>query len=640
MIVPHLSRGRARERRAPVAAAGVIALASLLVLCTSSRDGGPPSGGDVASTADADATVAASPTAGTYALVSLGGRGRCLDAESAGGVATGAVQTWQCTSNNDNQRWRWTGDTFVASSGACIDGAPSAGGDARLVDCGSPSAHQLTREDDTTITNGLGACLDAVALGVENGARVKLLPCTGAVSQRWDLRAPLQGPSPAAQVWMTTPDQRALFARQPDVPLADAREDLPTITVDDSAVAQQIEGFGAALTDSSAWLMANALDDAARADLITKLFDPVAGIGLDYVRIPLGASDFSLSHYTYDDLPRGESDPALEHFSVAHDEQYILPAARAIAAANPRVRFMGSPWSAPAWMKTSQSLVGGSLEPSAYAAYAAYLLKTVEAFEARGVPLATLTIQNEPLFEAPDYPSMRMEANDQAAFVGEHLGPLFAGSPAGSKVGLLAYDHNWSEPGYPITVLSSEPARKFLKGSAFHCYRGSVEQQSLVHAAFPDHDIVFSECTGFGDFSDFGSDLIWGALNILIGTTRNWASTVLYFNLLLDQSSGPHAGGCSNCRGVTTVNRDNGAVSYGVEFYLLAHMSKFVTPGAHRVGSGVAAPVTQVVFLDPDGTHVLVVLNAASLDARVQVEDRGKRFVLNIPAGGLVTATW
>ncbi|HZP80961.1 MAG TPA: glycoside hydrolase family 30 beta sandwich domain-containing protein, partial [Chthonomonadaceae bacterium] len=454
------------------------------------------------------------------------------------------------------------------------------------------------------------------------------------------LHRPAQEERPVS-VWLTTPDQRHLLTLQPPARFGpDAGQNPLTIDLDESQTYQRMEGFGAALTESSAWLLQTKLNPAQRDRVMGKLFDPKAGIGLSYLRLPMGASDFALRSYTYDDMPPGQSDPALAHFSIAHDSDTLLPTLQQARALNPALQIMATPWSAPAWMKTSGSLNSGKLRPDAYAAYARYFVRFLRAYHDAGIPIHAVTLQNEPHHEPAGYPCMRMEPGEQAEFVKNHLGPQLA--EAGLKTHILVWDHNWNEPEYPIAVLRDAKARPYIAGSAFHAYEGSVEAQSRVHAAFPDKDLYFTECSGGEWATDFGGNLKWYAHNLLIGATRHWAKTVLLWNLALDEQHGPQNGGCTNCRGVVTIRQRTGEVVYNVETYLLGHASKFVLPGAVRIGSNTFGEqsIENVAFENPNGSLALIVLNGSEEAQTFKVRWRGQAFVTTLPAGALATFCW
>jgi glucosylceramidase len=437
--------------------------------------------------------------------------------------------------------------------------------------------------------------------------------------------------------WVTTGDRERLLHPEPPRPLRRFRGGAE-VTIGRDAL-QRMDGAGAALTDSAAWNLWTLLSPGERRSLLRRLFDPRHGAGLDLVRVVMGASDFARFSYTYDDMPPGASDPGLEHFSLGHDRAYILPIAREIRAINPSVRFMASPWSAPAWMKTSGALIGGSLRREYEEAYARYFVRFLRAYRAEGVPVEWVTVQNEPHFEPPGYPGMRMEAGQQARFVRDHLGPAIERAGLGTKI--LAWDHNWDEPGYPIEVLDDPGAKRHLAGSAFHCYGGDVSAQSAVHEAHPDRGIWFTECSG-GDWAPvFGDNLLWNVSTLLVGSTRNWSKGVLLWNLALDERHGPTNGGCADCRGVVTVDSAGAGVTFNEEYYALAHYGKAVRPGARRLSSeDVVEGVEQVAFRNPDGSRVLLLANWNESAQRLDVRVGGRAFTTTLPARAVGTYGW
>jgi glucosylceramidase len=438
-----------------------------------------------------------------------------------------------------------------------------------------------------------------------------------------------------ARMWVTTGDQAKKFAYVGSSQVVNNNPgDAVTIRVDASVMYQEMEGFGAALTDSSAWLIQNKLSDAQRKRLMKHLFDKDDGIGLSYLRMPLGSSDFTAQaqHYTY-----GDTCCDLTNFSIEKDKAYILPVARMAKHINKDLRFMGSPWSAPAWMKDSASLFMGKLKYDNFAVYADYLRKTADAYAQAGVPLSIMTIQNEPRFEPGTYPGMFFEWYDELNFV-RVLGPKMAGS----GVKLLSLDHNWDYPWYPKASMgANEAGREYYAGSAWHCYGGDPSAMTDVHNSIPDKDIYFTECSGFYKFSNFSDNLKYAGENLIIGGPRNWAKTVLFWNLALDPNGAPHLGGCQDCRGVVTIDQTNGSVKYNEEFYALAHISKFVRPGARRIESNnPTADILSVAFRNANGGLVAVVLNKNNSAQDVRLEQSGQSFKFTLPPASLATFTW
>jgi len=478
------------------------------------------------------------------------------------------------------------------------------------------------------------------------------------------LPAAAHPPEKTAHVWLSTPDGTYRMADLGTVAFGAAADTTtPTVVVDPNRKFQSMTGFGASITDSSAAVLYR-LDPVARTEAMVSLFSPKTGDSLDFLRQPIGASDFTDEPaYTFDDVPAGQTDYALRQFSVAHDRAQILPLLRQAARLNPDLKILGSPWSPPAWMKTNGSLVGGRLidSPAIYRAYAGYLLKFVQAYRAEGVRVDYLTIQNEPQNRAPaGYPGMDLPSW-QAARVIEQLGLMLRA--AGLPTKILGYDHNWTEhpndaantppdetadiDHYPQELLAS-PAARWIAGTAYHCYFGDPSAMSALHAEFPAKDIYFTECSGSqsGDPANTFSDTLkWHARNLIIGNTRNWAKTVVNWNLALDETNGPHTGGCGTCTGVITVGAD-GTVTRNAEYYTLGHLARFVRPGATRVAStsfgttGWNGQVMDVAFVNPDGSTVLVAHNENDNPQAVAVRVGDRQFSYALPGGALATFVW
>ncbi len=473
------------------------------------------------------------------------------------------------------------------------------------------------------------------------------------------------GAQPRARVWVTTVDRAELLHERAPVDFRRAPSAEVTITVDPDRRYQPVDGFGAALTDSAAAVL-HRLTPAARERAMRSLFDPREGIGVSFLRQPIGSSDFTAAdrHYTYDDVPAGRTDFALRHFSIDRDRAQVLPLLRRARQLNPQLKIMASPWSPPAWMKTGDSLIGGRLkdDPRIYDAYARYLVKFVQAYTAAGVPIDFLTVQNEPQNRAPRaYPGTDMPVRQQAKVV-EALGPLLR--TASPRTRIIGFDHNWAlhpddvattppgedpEADYPGKLLAT-PAAKWLAGTAFHCYYGDPSAQTALHEAYPDKGIWFTECSGSHGADDppakvFRDTLVWHARNVVIGTTRNWARSVVNWNIALDSTGGPHLGGCDTCTGLLTVQPD-GSVTTGAEYYTVGHLAKFVRPGAVRIAStsfgttGWNGQIMDVAFRNPDGSTALVVHNQNDDPRTFAVAVGDRRFEYTLPGGALATFTW
>lgn len=448
--------------------------------------------------------------------------------------------------------------------------------------------------------------------------------------------APQSGPAATARVWMTSGDRTRLLSEQPPLVFQVAEAgDGPVLVVDAEQQRQSMVGFGAAITDASAWLIQTKLTPAGREALIRELFGREdGGLGFSFTRVTIGASDFSLDHYSLADTP----DPGLGTFSTARMEEYVFPTVRQALAVNPDLKVMASPWSAPGWMKTTSSMIQGQLKPEHYGTYADYLTRYVRSAADRGVPTDYLSIQNEPDFEPDSYPGMRWGPAGRAGFIGRNLGPAFRS--AGLETRILDWDHNWDHPEQPLGVLADPVANPHVAGIAWHCYGGDVAAQSQVHDIHPDKDVFFTECSGGNWAADFSDSFSWTMKTLIIGATDHWARGVLMWNLALDENHGPHAGGCGDCRGVVTIDRRTGAIERNQEYYAFGHASRFVRPGARRISSVEPEGLHGVAFLNPDGKRVLIVLNESASPVSFAIREGDRQASAALPARTAATYVW
>lgn len=448
------------------------------------------------------------------------------------------------------------------------------------------------------------------------------------------------GDAAAMSVWLTLPDGSSRMQLQRAAGRAAAVSSVE-IQIDPARRMQRIVGFGASVTDASGWLLQTQLPDAARARLLRELFGRTNdGLGLSLTRLTIGASDFSRTHYSLDEPPGGKPDPTLAHFSVARNQTDVIPLMQQALAINPQLRVMASPWSPPAWMKSSGSLIGGTLLPEYEPALAHYLLRYVDAYAGHGVPIWALTLQNEPGFEPDNYPGMRMPAAQRARVIGKHLGPSLAARDPRPLI--FDWDHNWDAPQEPLQVLADASAAPYVAGVAWHCYGGKVAAQSDVHEAFSGKLAILSECSG-GDWEPVRSGgLLWLVRNVILDAIGHWASGVVLWNLALDQNNGPHLGGCGTCRGVVTIDTRDGKISRNDEYWALAHFSRAVYPGAVRIASaGEYDGLHHVAFANADdGSIVLVAVNERREALALTIRIAGTGYAVSLPGRGIVTVRW
>jgi glucosylceramidase len=439
--------------------------------------------------------------------------------------------------------------------------------------------------------------------------------------------------------WLTTPDRVNLITRQEPVRFHRKKTvEGAVIRVNDAKTYQTIDGFGQAVTGGTAELIMK-MSPLARHALLEDLFGGKPGQrNMSYIRVSIGSSDMNESVYTYDDMPEGGSDPTLARFSLAPDEIYVIPVLKEILAIHPGLHILASPWSAPDWMKDNGKPKGGTLLHQDYSVYAEYLVKYLEAMKARGIPIATITVQNEP--ENPkNTPSMVLTAEQEAEFIGKYFGP--AEQKAGLNTEIVAFDHNCDHPQYAITVLSDPAAGKYIGGSGFHLYLGEITALSTVHDAFPDKDIFFTEQMVIPHHGATEIAISQPVARVMIGATTNWAKNVLLWNLAADPNNGPHTGdgGCPVCSGAITIDGDK--VTRSLAYYVTAHFTAFVPPGSVRVDAPAdRIDLPHVAFRTPAGGYALVVSNTAPAETKFWIGYNNRFAQMSLPAGAVATYTW
>jgi glucosylceramidase len=443
--------------------------------------------------------------------------------------------------------------------------------------------------------------------------------------------------APDISWWLTKGDQSALLLQQKtSIPFDNKESGSLTINVDTTKKFQRIDGFGFALTGSSAWLISR-MDNAAKTALLNELFSDGSkgSIGISTLRISIGASDLSPSVYTYDDMSSGQTDPQLSHFDLGKDKEFLVPLLQQILKINPRIKIVASPWSAPAWMKDNNNMVGGSLKPEYYKVYADYFVKYLQAMQQAGIAVEAITPQNEPL-NPHNNPSMSMTAAEQLIFLKGSLLPAL--KAAGLKTKVIIYDHNCDNIGYPAAILRDETVRNQVMGTAFHLYAGNISAMGELHNQFPDRNVYFTE--QYTDAKgDFGGDIKWHLKNVITGAMRNWSRNVIEWNLANDPNYGPHTqGGCNLCKGALTIS--GSSVKRNVSYYIIAHASKFVPAGSVRIWSDNKDNLNTVAFLTPSGKTVLITENDGATDLSFNIKFAGKTAACTIPAGSAATYVW
>jgi glucosylceramidase len=437
--------------------------------------------------------------------------------------------------------------------------------------------------------------------------------------------------------WLTASDQSALFAKQASALSFGASrggDTLTTINVDPLKKYQSIDGFGFALTGGSAQLIV-AMSAPERKKLLEGLFSTKGGgIGISYLRLSIGSSDMNDHVFSYDDLPPGQTDVNLQKFDLNDDKKDVIPVLKEILTINPNIKIMGSPWSAPVWMKTNGDIKGGKLKEEYYPVYAKYFVKYITQMKQNSINIDAVTIQNEP-FNDGNTPSMQMFAKEELRFIKDNLGPLFKTS--GIKTKIILFDHNCDAPEYSIAILDDPGAKKYIDGSGFHLYAGKITALSKVHDTFPDRNLYFTEQMVT---STRGFNVVAPVERILIGATRNWSRNVILWNLAADPQFKPHTdnGGCPSCQGAITIAGDK--VDKNIAYYVVAHASTFVKPNSVRVESTESDVLPNVAFTTPDGKTVLIMANKAKTDKSFNIVYKGKTITPSLKTGTVATYVW
>jgi glucosylceramidase len=450
--------------------------------------------------------------------------------------------------------------------------------------------------------------------------------------------APVLAQRDKVQVWLTRADRSALFAQQKTrLKFTKASAASPAIQINDQTTYQSIDGFGFSLTGGSAMHIIK-MNPQIRTALLQELFATDGdAIGISYLRLSIGASDLNERVFSYNDLKEGKTDLELKKFDLGPDKADVIPVLQEILAINPKIKILGSPWSPPAWMKTSFDARGGMLKPDFYPVYADYLVRYIQEMKKLGIHIDAITVQNEPLHPGNN-PSLLMVAPDQGMFIKNNLGPAF--KKAGLDTKIILYDHNADRPDYPISILDDPEARKYVDGSGFHLYGGKIEALTDVRNAHPDKNIYFTEQMVVDGRDSSVINIVSPVKRLIIGATRNWSRNVLEWNLAADPENKPFTdrGGCPTCQGAVTIDQDK--VTRNLAYYSVAHASKFVRPGSVRIASTESQGLSNVAFKTPEGKIVLIVANTGDQKSTFTISHKGKMLSTSLDKGSVGTYVW
>lgn len=412
---------------------------------------------------------------------------------------------------------------------------------------------------------------------------------------------------------------------------------------------QQFDGFGVALNGSACYNLMK-MSQENRTKLLRETFDPIDGMGYSYTRISIGCSDFSLSEYTC----CGQK--GIENFALSsEDRTYIIPVLKEVLAINPNLKVMGSPWTCPRWMKVDNltsknpynSWTSGQLNPDYYQDYAQYFVKWVQAFEAEGIHIESVTIQNEPLNRG-NSASLYMTWQEQRDFVKLALGPAFEGAGLSTKI--LVFDHNYNYDGigdqqqYPLKIYRDTEAARYIDGAAYHNYGGSASELDNIHQQAPEKNLYFTEHSiGTWNYHNFSDGLMNDMRDVGMATITRWCKSVIVWNYMLDNERGPYRpGGCGTCYGLVEINnRDYSSLNRRATYYVIGHLAKAFKTGSTRIDvKGYSTNLNVAAAENPDGTYGLVLQNMNDQGMTITVDDGTHHFNVVMPAKSVTTCLW
>jgi glucosylceramidase len=437
------------------------------------------------------------------------------------------------------------------------------------------------------------------------------------------------------------------------------------IVLDPSRTYQEMLGFGGALTDASAYMI-NQLDASTREKFLRELYHP-SELGLEVGRVCVGSSDYATKMYSYDE---GDPDPDMQRFSIDQDKQYILPQLRIARQHNPSLYLLASPWSPPGWMKANGTMLGGSLKPKNFPAYAKYLVKFLQSYQAEGVPVDAITSQNETDTDQDGrMPACVWAQEHEIVFVSQHLGPALEQNKIPTKIWIL--DHNFNLWGRVINTLENPEVSRYVDGVAWHPYVGSVTAASRVHDLFPDKKMYSTEGGFEATFSlvgpmTFGAGAPGGAgpepaaagaagsrprrepdpaaeiARAGVGaanSVRNWMSCIIVWNLVLDENGRPNIGPFSG-RGFITIDSKTKEITRSNAYWSMKHYTHAAHRGSKRFDTqGEVEGVAHVAFVNPGGTKTLVLSNVGAA-RKTQLRLGNLMTEVSLPANSVTNLSW
>lgn len=419
-------------------------------------------------------------------------------------------------------------------------------------------------------------------------------------------------------------------------PFEQPDEFFPTIMIDVNKKFQVIEGFGGAFTDAASITFAK-LPKKSQEKILKACFSPLHGNGYTLCRTTIHSSDYSDEMYTYAEVA---DDEELKHFTIEHDLKYRIPfIKRAQEVSGGNIKFLASPWSPPAWMKTNGSMLeGGKLLKKYNQTWANYFMKYIKSYENEGIPIWALTVQNEPM-ATQVWESCVYTAEEEKNFVRDYLGPTLSKNGL-DHIKIIIWDHNRGIMYQRAKVAYDDPeAYQYIWGTAFHWYTSETyDNVRMVHDAWPDKKLLFTESGMDGSWSDANN-----LARNMIKDFNNWTNGWIFWNLLLDQNRGPrHKGGKApgEFSSIITANTVTGEVDFNPPHYVFGHFSRFIKPGARRIAcTSNNDNFIATSFINLDGKVAVVIQNLKDKEQDIRLWSDGMGIEFNCPASAIVTLT-
>ncbi len=404
------------------------------------------------------------------------------------------------------------------------------------------------------------------------------------------------------------------------------------IKIDTARLRQEVEGFGGAFNEQG-WAAMSVLAEDERDDVMKALFDPEQGAKFNICRVPIGASDYAISRYS---LNETEGDTQMNDFSIERDKEYLLPYIMAAMSHKPGLKVWGSCWTPPTWMKTNGDYDGGSMKADAniYKAYALYLARFVEEYQAEGINLFAVAVQNEPEIER-HYPTCLWEPEQYSTFIKDHFGPLFEQRGVNAEI-MLGTLQDADFRRFPM-LLSDPDVNKYVSIVGYQW--SGLDSVALTRENYPDKRIyqTETECGNFYWKPGYDPDRPQNDWSYGIYT---WNKVKEYFdegvnaymlwNIVLDEegksidSNSPWPQNAA-----VTVDKNTKEVTYTPMFFAFKHFSYFVEPGARYVDFGFKHDA--IAFLNPGGSLIILLQNQVMEEKTLIIEVDGAAMTITLP---------